>query len=332
MKLLKYKIYCTTSNAWEYIWLEDTAAVPTLCPADPGHSVQAGSVSIDATVEQAPVSATGMPLVEATLHTGPVGSKSISIVTPDLGDKTTWYQKSVQVVDEVLTDSGDGLTFNSVNPHWINIDSPRLTYTHKQIPKRDGTYGKHADWRTVVKVNDVVQSTSTYTQNFAAGTITFNSSKAGDTVKATYWHINGVTNHSEWLLTPPAGKRYAIEHVEMQFSQNTNLTDTVRFEIWAGASLGTYGSFPDYLWEAGYGQFRADYRGIIDFINAANEGKSSIPACGGLTQDVLVMPFNYVQAITMNSTQGTLFRLCLLNNTPFTNSEIVTATFYLQVI
>jgi hypothetical protein len=253
------------------------------------------------------------------------------VVTPDFGDKTTWYQKSVQVTNEVLTDFGDGLTFTSANPSWINIDSPRLTYSHKQIPKRDGSYGKHADWRVAVKVNDVVQATTAYTVDFPAGAITFGSSQSGNTIKATYWHLNGISNSSEWLLTPTAGKKFVIQHVEMQFSQGIQISDVIRFEIWAGSTLSTYGSFPDYLWEAGYGQFRADYRNMRDFINASNEGKGVIPACGELTQNVLVMPFNYIQAVVMDSAQGTLFRMVLMNDTAFTGAELVTATFYLQI-
>ena len=278
-----------------------------------------------------PRSSAGMPLTEPSIFTGPSATRSVSLVSHDLSDRTTWYQKSVQVVDEVLTDSGDGLTFTSINTDWINIDNARLTYTHKQILKRDGSFGKHADWRTVVKVDDVVQTTG-YTQNFATGAITFGASKAGSTIKCTYWHNNGVSNPSEWLLAPPSGKKMLVQHVELQFSVDIVINNTVRFEIWAGASLGTYGTFASALWEAGYGQFRADYRNARDLINAANQGQGTIPAIGELTQDVVVMPFNYVQALTLDSAVGTLFRMVLLDNLPFTGGEMCTATFYLQIV
>jgi hypothetical protein len=278
-----------------------------------------------------PTSATGVPLTESSIYTGPSGSRSVSMVTPDLGDRTCWYQKSVQVVDETLTDSGDGLTFTSAHPHWINIYDAKLTYTHKQIPKRDGTWGKHADWATIVKINDVTQ-TSGYTVNFAAGTITFESSQSGNTIKATYWHNDGVTNPSEWLLAPQAGKKYIVEHVELQFSSGMTINDTLRFEIWAGANLATYGSFPDYLFEAGYGQFRADYRNAHDIINAANQGQGHVDKFGELTKDVSIIPFNYIQAFTIDSAYGTIFRVVLLNNAPYSNTEIVTGTFYMQIV
>ena len=280
----------------------------------------------------------GRLLVETCIHTGPPGSKSVSLCSHDWGDRTAWYQKSVQVVDEVLTDTGDGRTFTSSNPWWINIYNDRLTFTHKQIPRRDGSFGKHDDWKTIVKVNDVIQ-TGGYVVNFIDGKVVFADSQSGKTIKVTYWH-NNIANHSEFLIVPPPGKKYVVEHVEMQFSNNTTFSDCFRFEIWAGAMTGNpkavnvaaYGGFIEPYYEAGYGQFRADYRCARDLINAANQGQGTIPAIGELTQEVCVMPFNYIQAFTLDSAAGALFRCCLINDTAFINTEIATATFYLQIL
>jgi len=187
-----------------------------------------------------PVSAAGIPLTEPSHLTGPAGAKGVSLVTPNLGTRATWYQKSVKVTTETLTDSGDGLTFTSVNPYWVNIYHPTLTYTHKQIPKRDGTYGKHADWAVLVYVGGTLQS-SGYTVNHAAGTITFGSSKSGQTITCTYWHTNGIYQPSEWLMVPPAGKKLIISCVELQYSMNLPASfDTIRFEVWGGATLEQY--------------------------------------------------------------------------------------------
>jgi len=276
------------------------------------------------------VSSTGVPLIETGIHTGPIGSRTMSLCTPDLSDRTCWYQKGIKVTDETLTDSGDGLTFTSAHPHWIDIYNFKITYTHKQIPTRTGVFGKHADWAVSVKVDTV--ATTAYTANFAAGTITFNSSQSGKTVTATYWHNDGVTNPSEWLLVPPTGKKFIVEHVELQMSVGISINDTLRFEIWAGSNLATYGSFPDYLFEAGYGQMRADYRGANDFINAANLGQGSVPLMGHWTKEVVVVPFNYIQAFTLDSSVGAIFRLVLLNNLPYSSTEISTGTFYVQML
>lgn len=276
-----------------------------------------------------PVSSAGNPLVETAIYTGKAGSKSVSLVTPDFSDRTTWYQKSVQVVSETLTDSGNGLTFTSAHPHWINIYHGKLTYTHKQIPKRDGTYGKHANWAASITVNG--SAASNFTIDYALGTVTFGSSQTGNTVVATYWHNDGIAHPSEWLLTPPAGKKYLVEHMEMQASVGVVLADTLRFEIWAGSSLATYGTFPDYLFEAGYGQMRADYRNANDFINAANLGQGTVAKFGSLTKEVIVLPFNYIQAFYLDSAFGATFRMVLLNDIPYADADIATGTFYTQI-
>lgn len=277
-------------------------------------------------------SSQGHLIVEMSIPTGPAGSRALSLVTSDLSDRTCWYQKSVKVTDETLVDSGDGLTFTSAHPHWINIYHPKLTYTHKQIPTRTGVFGKHADWAVSVKVNNVVQAASTYSIDFALGKIIFNSSQSGKTVTCTYWHTDGVDNPSEWLLLPPAGKKFIVEHTELQVSVGITINDTLRFEIWAGANLASYGTFSDTLFEAGYGQLRADYRNANDFLNATNLGQGAVPKIGNLTRETVSLPFNYIQAFTLDSAVGAIFRLTLVNDTPYTNTDIATGTFYLQIV
>ena len=357
----------------------------------------------------------GAPIVESSRLVGQPGSRSLSCVTANLGDRTTWYQKSIQVTNETLTTS-DNLTFSSLNPWWININHPTLTYSYHQVFKRDGTFGYHTDWAIVVKVNGTTVTTG-FTVDYEAGTVTFNSDQTGNVITATYWTNNGVANCSEWLLTPPAGKRYVIQMVELQYSMNLPAVfDTIRFEIWAGGSLsryqgsaasttviasgaevgnvalsansttttanytqpnagstvtvsfastawmtpgsaifingggiylvaavlsGTsaliandgYGSFSQSIYNLGFGQFRADYRSVWDILNSTNNMSSVVvPKHGGMSQDLFIAPFNYVQATTLDSAVGTLLRLCLPTDTPIPDIELATATFYMQLI
>lgn len=303
-----------------------------------------------------PVRATsvgGHPVVEMAIRRGAAGTRAMSMVTHDFGDRTSWFQKSVRVVDEILTTT-DSLTFSATNPWWVNFNTltSRLTYQYKMVTLREPTvarpFGNHPDWTIIVKVDDVVVTTG-FTVNYASGTVTFTSAQVG-VVKATYWHNNGVDKPSEFLIVPPPGKKYTIEHVEMQFSKTITIS-TIRFEIWAypaGATSVTLadgkpgkqvnpaaythaqlGAFPDAYFDAGMGQLRSDYRNVRDFINAANEGKGTIPAVEGLASETLVMPFNYVQAFTLDSAMNTVFRMRILNDTPFANTDITTTTFYL---
>jgi len=361
-----------------------------------------------------PVSTNGYPIFEPAITSGQAGSKGLSVVTPNLGDRTTWYQKSVQVLNETLTTS-DGLTYSSVHEWWVDANNPTLTYSYGNVPKRDSTWGHTSDWLHQIEVNGTPLANLTgYTVNFADGTITFAVSQSGNTVTASYWTTDGVSQPSEWLFVPATNYRFTVECVELQYSMNIPSTmDTIRFEIWAGASLAQYSgnaapsatvasgatvaplsgsggttvtasftqpaadatvvvsvadsswmadsqplfiagggfyavgailsstsvvllnlgytSFSQSLYSLGYGQFRADYRSVWDIINVTNNQSSTvIPKHGPMSYDVFVAPFDYTQALVLNSAQGTLLRMCMLNDIPIPDVEVATACFYLQ--
>jgi hypothetical protein len=266
---------------------------------------------------------------------GVLGATGVTFTTHDFTDRTTWYQKSIRVTEEELTDSGNGLTFNSLHPHWIDIYSKKLMFLRNKINKRDGTFSTHSAYAVVVRVNSVVQ-TSGYSVDFEAGTITFNSSQTGNTVDCSYSHNDGITNRSEWLLTPPAGKSYILDHVEIQFSKGITFSGIIRFEVWAGNTVTyfTGANWADALFEGGYGQMRADYQDIRGVINQCNLGTGSIPACpnAGTTEEVLVFPFDYVKSIPLDGDQGLLIRTVILNDIPLTTAEICTVSFYTQIV
>lgn len=43
-KIYKFRVWCVTELAWRYVWTDGT--IPTDCPADPGHSIDATKTSI----------------------------------------------------------------------------------------------------------------------------------------------------------------------------------------------------------------------------------------------------------------------------------------------
>ena len=157
-----------------------------------------------------------------------------------------------------------------------------------------------------------------FTTNYSAGTITFNVSQSGNTIVANYYHNNGVTLCSEFLLTPPASTLYRIDHIEGQFSLNIDFADYIFVEVWAGAvtggntvNLSGYGGFSPTYYNLGYGQSRSIYRNINDLFNWCIHAYPAQPAAGNLTQPVLCLPFLYVNHPEINAKQGTLIRVYL---------------------
>ncbi len=46
MNLHKYRLRCTTDDVYEYVWGEEGAAVPTLCPTNSAHTVDSSATTI----------------------------------------------------------------------------------------------------------------------------------------------------------------------------------------------------------------------------------------------------------------------------------------------
>ena len=300
----------------------------------PQNVVQSVSVMTDATKV---LSAGNIPQIEMALRRSDPGFINFTICTHDLSDRTTWYQKSIQVTNETLSDSGNGLLFNSAQAHWINMKSPKLTVDYKKVLERDGSLTNSSTRFVLIKSNgtSLVEGTD-YTVDYPTGNVTFTASQTGNTITANYYHNNGVAHCSEFLFTPPPGFLYRVEHIESQFSRGSIFNDVVTVEIWAGAvsggntvNLAAYSGFVSFLYDAGYGQSRTYYRNMNDLLNWCNNQYPTIPSCGALTQDVMVFPFLYLVHPIISSKQGTTVRIYLANDIPIT-AEICTITLYME--
>jgi hypothetical protein len=273
----------------------------------------------------------GVQLVDIVFKKGHIGSASRTIVSHEYSDRTTWYQRSVRVVDEVLIEDSSGLSWSAVNANWINIYSNKFTAQYNRLQKRDGSFGKQNDYEYIIKVNDIVQ-TSGFSVDYINGIVTFDTSQSGNTVKATYSHNDNIAFCSEFIVKPAPGTKYGIEHVECQFSQSTVLSGAFRFEIWAGNTLAFFdgAGWVNALFDGGYGQYRMDYRNFVDFINMGNLGTGSIPVLSGHSSDICVFPFNYIKAITLKSSQLSFIRITVVGDVATTNCDLSTVTFYLE--
>ena len=203
----------------------------------------------------------------------PLGGSMKTFVSPNMCDRTTWYPDSTDVIDEVLTDSGDGLTFDAVNDAWIN--KANIVDSH-EITGKDVT----------VKVDDVEQ-TSGFTVNHSAGTVTFDASQSGNVVKASYSHGGS----PGWEVVPSEGKILRVVMSEVQISKNFVFNADILFKVMMQTSADTWVS-------AGTNR----YKNAKDLIARANRGYT-IPAFGELTQDVVVMPFEYPAVIDLTYTK-----------------------------
>ena len=265
-------------------------------------------------------------------HVGRIGSEVI-YATHNFSDKTTWYSESLRVTDEALTDSGDGLLWNSTNTDWIDMVHGKIMDEEAIRLENEPTH----EYLVVVKVDSVektqrtpyVSSGGDYSVDFATGTITFFSSQAGKTVEASYSHENGST----WIMRPSTGMKLTIEDAEAQFSADVVVNDTIKFAAWGVADVFAPQLVPSPLPSGTLIELPPNtrYMRLDQIIDEARGAYPEIPALGGATRGNLKarfgFPFRYGAVKTLSSAALMELRVTLEGNLVF-GGERTTATFY----
>jgi hypothetical protein len=236
-------------------------------------------------------------------------------------DKTTWYRDAARVDGEVATDSGDHLTYSLA--HQFVIDA-----YHGKLSSEDFLVDANGhNYRVTVRSDGVVKTeqdphTGTggdYTINYAAGTITFLVSQGSAAITATYHYAQT----SKFILAPSAGKDLELVRVEVQFTKDIEVTDSVRFM--ATALVGPGGSRIPVVQPT-------VYKTMFDWLNDCDGNYPVMPAFGGgtwrgLPQDMLTIPWNYAAVIELISAYGAQIEISLDHDVPFGGTS-ATATFY----
>lgn len=281
-----------------------------------------------------PQSPMGVPLVSLK---PPEGSR-LDIISPNWCDRTTWFESSIEVVDEVLTDSGDHMTYSpALERPWIDVNHFKIT----------GERALRAKYSVEVKVNDVAKTedppggfTNDYHVNYATGQVVFNVAlDPADVVKATYYYENG----SLWTIKPEAGKCLRVTEVEVQFSENVQILDAVIFqayglvEAFAPQLLDT--AEPPGPYPAGTKIPLGDptvYQCMMDYINEASLAYPQIPQMGGATSHPRAMkgpvqifrwPYAERAATDLHGSKGMEIRISLEANTAL-GGDVAVATFF----
>jgi hypothetical protein len=247
-------------------------------------------------------------------------------------DETTWYTDSTRIVDEVATDSGDQLTYTLIKTNIIDIYHGKITGEDELVDASSNSY------RVVVKVNDVVKTeqdphTETggdYIIDYAAGAVTFLSALTGpDVVKVTYHYAKT----SVFKIVPGAGNKLTIEVVEVQFSDDIVITDTVSFITYGYVDVFAP-SLVDNPYPSGtkipISTFK--YKTMKDYQNAAFKSYVTYPALGGMgwrgmSKPVVVFDWDYQRGLPLISSYGMESHLVLEHDVPFGGSW-ATATVY----
>lgn len=318
---LVFECYLTRSqlSEWDGTYAADSTAA--------GAAADIPAIYADSGVYAEPRTPSGVPQV---IPEPRVGLEKI-FYTPNFCDPTTWYPSSARVTDESLTDSGDGLTWNSSNVNWIDM-------THGKVREEDALSALVGHGYSIeVEVDGVsktqrkpfADSGGDFSVDYENGDIIFFESQSGSTVTASY----SCATDSEFRIVPNAGKIIQIEHAEAQFSEDVDFSgQIVEFEIWAYDPNDLPNKVPVDI---------DKYKSISNFIDEAVGAYPKIPAVGGaypqgLVYDTIGFPFRYATVRQLVDSSGIELRIRLRApdgtfSTPFIG-ERGTATFYCTIL
>jgi hypothetical protein len=260
---------------------------------------------------------------------GREGSETIW-ATHNFCDRTTWYGDSQRVESEILSNSGDNLTFSGSNQYWIDMFHGKI-FDEKAI-RSDYGHG----FNIVVVVNGVTQSmrepfataSGDYTVNYKSGSITF-ASPITSSVTCSYSYENG----SSWYLSPTTGKALDFEQAEIQFSQDVIQNDRVDFVVQGPAQVFAPDLVAANILPADYmlDLETTSYDTIHQMIDEALGSYPTIPAIGGpirgFSSPIYGFPFTYNAVRRLKNSLGLRLKVCLKDNMAF-GGERATATFY----
>ena len=279
-------------------------------------------------LKQAKTQSDGIPKM---VQAGRLGSEVI-YATHNFCDATTWYSESERATDETLSDSGDGLTFNSANANWVDM-------THGKVMDEEAIAAENEPthlYGIVVTVDDVeatqrapyATSGGDYDVDYATGDVTFYASQAGNVVKASYSYEAGST----WIMRPSGGKQLKIESAEAQFSEDVDMQDTIRFGAWGVADVFAPQLVPSPIPSGTLIELQATrYMRLDQIIDEALGSYPVIPAMGGAargnSQARYGFPFRYGAVRVLDSAALMELRVGLEADTAY-GGERATATFY----
>ena len=282
----------------------------------------------------------GTPIFVPTL---PSGTEWVC-VTHNYADPCTWFTESLRASNETLTDSGDGLTFNSQHVNWIDMVSGRMHNDVMWIELQQGMnpsdpHGYQVqvfvDGAPVTMRTPFAASGGAYQVLWETGQIQFFTSQAGHTVTASYSYAAGSTFYVQPRLP---NTTLVLKDSEGDVSSDAVMNDTLLYTYWAEEPNGLGGL--SWYELGGY-----EYKRSVNISVEAKGACPPTPTLGsspahlqlplsefrrvsrGMYAPTQTLPFSFETGIPIPA--GAQIRISLKNDVPFGGYH-VSITFYLN--
>lgn len=264
----------------------------------------------------------------------PTEGIKLTIISSDWGDPCTWYYKSRKILDGYVLDN-------------INTTAEKLAGTYTKYEGYgtwiDNFHGRYSDEdyltndigevpRLKVYVDgyektevDPHTGEGDFTVDYENAQVIFNSTVGSEAVVSVdAW----LAQESTWSIVPNPGTKIIIDYVEVQFSADIKLTDSVVFQSWVYNPYDLPNKVP-------YGD-PTKYKSMKDYINEANRSYPLVlktthqsPGWRDLQTDYNIYVWDYQSVLEISSSVGAEIRIALEHDVPFEGSA--TAAFYCRV-
>lgn len=304
-----------------------------------------------------PVSLDGLITNEGRLEVSsyPAAASRVNFVTHRWNDATTWYSNAVKIEDETPTPlNEDGsVAYDANTDTWngrffqLGVDSPVedpyiIDVSHGKIFLEDylvapdgGTY--HVE----IKINgeevaeiDPDTGKGSWKLDYQTGKLEMRRNiREEDVITASYYYATD----SRFVIKPQPGKLLEMRNVEVQFTTDMSVRDTMEFTAYGYAVVFR----PDLV--ASGDKAPTDlvplrpptrYKTLYDYANESNgvypiipESAASSTIWRDATAPLITFPWNYQSLVALYSAYGMCVELRLLNDRPYVGT-FATATFY----
>lgn len=232
---------------------------------------------------------------------------AINFYSPNLCDKTTWYDGSIRVENFEFTDSGDLTTWNGDHEYLIDLYHGKIFNENAvvenysimvEVSEDDG-----ATWVEKTQ-NTFDEADGDYLIDYVNGNITFNSAlNSGDKVRASF---SKASSSMMWKMSPSTGKRLKLMYAEAQFTTDVEISADIAYETWAYNPL----DLPNKI---KIGEIR--YKTLSDFLYESTGVYPRVSSFGGTGsrglggKDILIFPFKYNSFRDIRNSQGVEIRI-----------------------
>jgi len=282
----------------------------------------------------------------------PSAASRINFITHRWNDATTWYSESQKIVDEHPAplngknqpfvegvDEWNGNRYQLSNVNIIDMSHGKIFMEDFEVAPDGG------DYQVKVKVNGVERiekdpdsEQGQWSLDYSTGLLRMDPNlNHEDLLEVTYYHATS----SKYTMRPAAGKTLELRNVEVQFTTDISITDTMQFEVhgyvavFAPQLIGTPSGPASVFGPHDRIPIKTAvrYKTLFDYANESNgvypliPGTTRKPLWRDSANDIITFPWNYQSSIPLYGDYGMEVVINLLNDNPF-EGEFCTATFY----